>query len=199
MSVSRRRVLQVGLGGTVLLALGGVGLALRPTTVRTPSSPLKVLTVAEYSIVLSVAERIVRPDSEMPSVLELGVAEEIDAMLLGVPTLDVTQIKQVLALLENAFASLVLSGRLTTFTGSSPEAQSRILDGWRTSSLNTKRQAYRVLHSLCVAAYWGNPRAYAATGYPGPPDFSAVPSPAAPVEPGEEEGQDLPALEGASP
>jgi len=54
MAISRRTILKYGLGGAVVLALGGIGLALRDTVRRQAKQPLKVLNEREYSILWAV-------------------------------------------------------------------------------------------------------------------------------------------------
>ena len=47
----------------------------------------------------------------------------------------------------------------------------RFLDRLRDSRIGLLRAAYDALHQLVMAAWYGNPRAWPAIGYPGPPDL----------------------------
>ena len=174
MAIPRRTFLKLGLGGVGLLALGGAGLALQSTTLVEPQGPLRCLNVRQYSILYAVADAIVSPSEDMPSVGDLGAVETMDGLLAQLHPDDMGQILQVLSLLENALTGLLLDGRVQTFTSYSRTRRVEILDGWRTSRIGTKQQAFVALHGLCVASYWGNPKAYAFTGYPGPPDFTGL-------------------------
>lgn len=174
MGLHRRTFLKIGMSGAAMLALGGVGLGLRSSVLVVPSGPLHCLTARQYSIFAAIADCMISPTDEMPQIQELGVVEQIDEMLRHVHPDDRTQILQVLSLLENALAGFLLDGRFQTFTATSRQARVRILEGWRTSRLSVKQQAFVALHGLCVAAYWGNPKAYIFAGYSGPPDFSSM-------------------------
>jgi hypothetical protein len=47
------------------------------------------------------------------------------------------------------------------------------LDRWSASGWALKRSAYGALHQLITAAWYGNPKAWPAIGYPGPPPLGA--------------------------
>lgn len=168
--LSRRSILKFGFAGAVVLAVGGVGLALRPTVRRSPSGWLSELDEVEYSILWAVAERICPANGAFPAASSLGVAEKIDALLATMDPGTVADTRQVLRLLENALGGLLLDGRFTTFTGSSPEAQSQVLEAMRTSRFELRRTMFKALAGLVGATYYAQPEVWPAVGYPGPPD-----------------------------
>ena len=174
MSIDRRTLLKLGLASSALLAVGGVGLGMRPTVYVPANGPLTHLNARQYSVFYAMADAIVSPTDEMPSIEGLAVVETIDEMLNELHPEDVAQLLQAVGLLENALTGLLLDGRFHTFTSASRAVRVEILDGWRSSRLSVKQQAYTAMHALCVAAYWGNPAAYLFTGYMGPPDFSGL-------------------------
>lgn len=165
---TRRTVLQAGLLGTAILTLGGVGLALRGTRHVTPATPLRVLSEREFSTLSAVADRMFEAEG-LPTARDLRVAEGVDALLATMHPATVAEIQQVLALLENALAGLVIGGRISTFSASSPQTQRRVLRGWASSRWPTLRTAYRALHGLCMGVAWSHPELHAVLGYPGPP------------------------------
>ena len=155
MGLHRRTFLKVGLSGAAALAVGGVGLGLRASVLQTPNVPLHCLNAQQYSIFSAVADCIVSPDGDMPSIEQLGVVAQIDEMLRHVHPTERAQILQVLSLLENALAGFVLDGRFQTFTALSREARVTVLEGWRTSRLSVKQQA--LLPSMgCVSLRTGD-------------------------------------------
>jgi hypothetical protein len=207
MALSRRSFLGLGLGGAAVLAVAGLGLL--PTTLRPSATPLRVLSPRAFSVLAAVADRICPGDGAFPSASELRVAESIDALLaVSDPSMGAelrvaesidallavsdpsmgAEIGQALLLLDNALAGLLLDGRPTTFTGASPEAQDATLAAWATSSLVLRRKVFKALRGLVAGAYYGNPRVYAAVGYPGPPDFSAAADAELPPAPAATEG-----------
>lgn len=174
MKLDRRQVLKYGLLGAVVLANAGFGLSQRGTVRRAPNRPLRVLDEREFAILAALSDRIAPAHGEFPAASDLEVAERIDAFLEGAHPGVQSEFKQLLRLLENALAGLLLDQRLTTFTASSPEVQDRILEGWRTSRLRLRRTGFSALNGLVGATYYGSPETYAAVGYPGPPDFGNV-------------------------
>ncbi len=82
---------------------------------------------------------------------------------------DQKDMKLALNVFENAVAGLVLEGRITPFTQLDPEAQDQALARWRGSRLETARVIYRSVRDLVAGTYWGDPKCFAAVGYPGPP------------------------------
>jgi len=171
MPLSRRTLLKYGLGGTLLLAAGGAGVAFQQTRLRTPATELQVLDQRTYSILAAVADRITPAGDGFPSAAELQVAEKVDALLATLHPAVGEEIRQALLLLENALAGLVLDGRSRPFTRLPPDAQDETLRAWQNSRLTVRRTAFTALHGLCAAAYYASPAIYRLVGYPGPPDF----------------------------
>lgn len=171
--VSRRTFITVGLLGAAALAVGGVGLGLRPTVHRQPRGPLKALDPRAYSILAAVVDRVARGEG-LPAAADLGVTEALDGVVARMHPEAAAQFVQVLYLLENALAGLVLDQRFTTFTGSSPEVQDHVLQTWAHSAWSVQRTAYRALHGLIIGAYWANPELFGAIGYGGPPPLHGL-------------------------
>lgn len=178
MTTSRRTILKHGLVGTGLLVIGGVGLGLRGTHYRQARRPLNILTQRQFSTLAAVADRISPGDEDLPSAWDMEVAEKIDLLMASKAPADAEEFAMVLDLLENALVGAVLDFRITTFTGSSRAVQDAVLHGMRTSSISARRTMFIALRGLCTAAYWGDPRTHAVTGYEGPPNFGNVGVPA---------------------
>lgn len=175
---SRRRLLQVGLAGGALLAVGGASLALWPGTTTTPPGPLKVLDAKSYGVLAVFADTVLPGSNTAPSATELDVASRVDDTLSRLHPADAAELKQVLGLLENALTGIILAGRPVPFTKASGAQRAATLSAWQTSRLPLLRTAYKALRNLCAAAYYSHPGAYASTGYGGPPDFGQASAPA---------------------
>lgn len=177
--MKRRTLLKVGLGGGVLLALGGVGLSLRgPTRDRTVPGDLTQLDERQYLTLASVAARVCPDRPDAPTTDDVAVAHKLDKLFATLHPQDVKDIKQLLDLLDNALGGLLLEGRIDTFTGSSAAKQDEILQSWRTSGVTLKRTGYKALVGLCAATYFADPSTFKSVGYPGPPNFGNVKTPA---------------------
>lgn len=168
-SPSRRTLLQVGVGGTLVLALGGIGLALQPTAIVAPPGPLQALSPRQYAVLVALAETVLPPREGLPSTHEVGVAAKVDALLATLHPGVATELGQALLLLENALPGLLLDGRIRPFSQASLEERTRVLERWRTSRLTVRRQVFRGLSALVASAYWADPRTHAYIGYKGPP------------------------------
>ncbi len=182
MSISRRTLVRYGVGGALVLAAGGTGLALQRTTSRAPSRPLRALDSRSFSILVAVADRIIPVGGGFPAASELQVAEAIDELLARSHPAVAAEVSQVLALLENGLAGLLFDGRPRTFTSLEPAEQDAALQAWQGSSLAIRRTAYKALHGLCAAVYYASPSIDGLVGYPGPPDYGNLAAPAPRVE-----------------
>ncbi len=179
---SRRGFIKKTLGGAALLAVAGaVPLALRKTRLRaTPAGkPLQFFSPAEYSIFAAIADRVLdvggnKALQAAPSAAQVDVTGKADAFLAPLPKGDAKELKQLLALFDNALFSLATGGPPTPFTQQSPEQQDAHLHAWATSRLAIRRTGYQALKRLCAAIYFGSPEAWPSAGYKGPPDVSAV-------------------------
>ena len=189
---SRRGLLKKTLGGAALLAAAGaVPVALRKTRLREPPHALQFFTAAEYSIWAAVAERILAPEATAatrepggdsaeallqqqrrppaPTPLQVDVAGKADAFLAPLPEKDAKDLKQLLALFDNALFSFLTGGPATPFTQLDAAAQDAHLKAWQTSRLAVRRTGFQAMKRLCCAIYFAAPASYASLGYPGPP------------------------------
>ncbi|MFK7927753.1 MAG: gluconate 2-dehydrogenase subunit 3 family protein [Myxococcota bacterium] len=177
MAITRRQFIVVGAVGSLVLALGGVGvglsLAFRPSVHREPNTPLVALSPLGFSILAAVAGALVDvPDQ--PDADEAGVAEGVDALLARLHPAVTAELEQGLRLLENAAVSAVLEGRFTTFSASDRATQQAVLLAWSESEYSLFRRVFRALHGLCMSVYWSQPERHVACGYAGPPDLSML-------------------------
>jgi hypothetical protein len=183
---ARRRFLKKTIGGAALLAAAGaVPLALRKTQLRAPKGPLRFFTPAEYSVFAAVAERILargtadvprelegvlasRPPA--PSSAEVDVAGKADAFLAPIDATSAKELKQLLALFDNALFSVVTGGPPRPFTRMTAAEQDAHLERWATSRMAVRRTGFQALKRLSAAVYYGSPETYPSVGYPGPPE-----------------------------
>jgi hypothetical protein len=184
---SRRGLLKKTIGGAVLLgAAAAVPVALRKTKLRETTAQLKFFSPAEYSIWAAVAERVLARDATpataeearltgfverpaAPSPAQIDVAAKADAFLSPLPAGDAKDLKQLLALFDNALFSFVTGGPATPFTQMDAAQQDAHLRAWQTSRLAIRRTGFQAMKRLCAAVYFGSPETFASVGYPGPP------------------------------
>jgi hypothetical protein len=180
---TRRGFLKKTIGGAALLAAAGaVPIALRKTRLREPRGPLRFFTAEEYSIFAAIAERVLaRGPADIPpelaahrrpappAVAELDIAGKADAFLAPIDEGSAKDLKQLLALFDNALFSVVTGGPPRPFTRMAPEEQDAHLERWATSRLAVRRTGFQALKRLAAALYYSSPLTYASVGYPGPP------------------------------
>ena len=159
--LTRRRLLQTGLGGALLLAFGSVlpaGCARYSETER----ELKFLTRKEYAVVTAAAVRI------------LGLADEardeiggfIDGLLAELPPTSQGQARLMLRVVEHGTHLFDLKPR--RFTRLTPAEQDAYLRGWMQSTLGARRIIFRALKTLAALGYYAQTSSFAAVGYDGP-------------------------------
>ncbi len=164
----RRTILKAGLLGSAVLAVGGVGLSLRPGIPRVPAATLRCLDERGFSTLAAAAEVLVPGGDGLPAPDALQVAEKIDAVLAILHPGVQQEMQQLLALLENAFAGLLLDGRTQCFSACDRATRERVLASWQTARNPLLRTAFRALHGFCSGTYWAATEVHASIGYPGP-------------------------------
>lgn len=65
----------------------------------------------------------------------------------------------------------VLTGVASDWSEASPDAVATFLDRWRHSIWALPQTGYQALTQLVIATWYGNPAAWPATGYAGPPQL----------------------------
>jgi hypothetical protein len=168
---SRRRLLQTGLLGGALLALGGTGLALYPSReVGAPTSPLVCLSSRSFQVLVAVARRVVSAKGADP----VAVAHGVDRALSYALPETQAEVDKLLGLFENALPGLFLDGRVLPFTRLSPTSQDSVLESWRTSRITVRRVGYQALRRLVLAAYYMEESSWGPLGYAPPSGLSAM-------------------------
>lgn len=96
----------------------------------------------------------------------------VEAAVRGLPPATQRDLDRLFALLAFAPARVVIAGVTRPWAEASPASVDGFLVRWRGSRLQSLRSAYDALHQLVLAAWYGQPRSWAAIGYPGPPSLS---------------------------
>jgi hypothetical protein len=163
--MQRRSFLKRGLLGGLVLAVGGVGVALIPgdRSVR-PTGTLQSISDKAFPVLAAVAARVLAGTTADPAT----IAMRVDAALRFAPPEARKDVDAALLLLENALPGLLWRGRPVPFTQLDERGQDAALMGWRDSRLVLLRSAYHALRKLCLAAHYASPQSWAEAGYPGP-------------------------------
>lgn len=98
----------------------------------------------------------------------------VQRAIAGLPPAARAEIGQLFALLSLTPARRAFAGVASPWASASDAEIAAFLDSWRDSRWELKRSAYDALHQLINAAWYGNPRAWNAIGYPGPPALEGL-------------------------
>ena len=102
------------------------------------------------------------------------VVESFDRAISGLSPAVQREMEELFHVLRYAPTRIVLTGVYGSWESASVESVSRFLAHWRESRFDLLRAGYQALTQLLQAAWYGNPRAWPAIGYPGPPPVPGV-------------------------
>jgi len=105
-----------------------------------------------------------------PSAESVGVVGRVDALLARSPADVQRELRRLLRLFENGLTGLLTGSGWTSFTAASGEARRRRLMAWEMSRISIFRTGFQAMKRLTAACYYSCPAAWAAIGYPGPPE-----------------------------
>ncbi|MEP7181695.1 MAG: hypothetical protein ABI886_05885 [Betaproteobacteria bacterium] len=93
----------------------------------------------------------------------------VSSTVAGLPPSARNELSELFALLAFAPARLAVARVSAPWAQAERADVAAFLEHWRTSRFALLRSAYDALHQLVLAAWYANPKSWAAIGYPGPP------------------------------
>jgi hypothetical protein len=165
MNLSRRRVMQLGIGGALALAAGG---ALSWVTLGYRLLPGEVpiaLSAKELVVVRALADTIAPADGDLPGAVALGVAQRIDEEVWAAPDDVRTDLKSAIQLLEHLPPLLGFGGRFTSLSPADREAcfAAMLRHDW-----TVVVQAAGALKQMTMLFTYARDAAWPGIGYDGP-------------------------------
>ncbi|GAB2877235.1 hypothetical protein GCM10027277_53140 [Pseudoduganella ginsengisoli] len=165
---NRRTFLKAGVLGALVLAAGG---AVYRKVQGPPALAPYRLDGGARTVLTAIVPAILGPMLPAGGAdRAAAIARTVDGVQGAVATLPlVTQkeIQDLFGLLSLAPARRLLAG-VPAWEEASADQVSAFLQGWRTHRLGLLRGAYAALHDLVLGAWYAQPDAWAAIGYPGP-------------------------------
>lgn len=161
--MQRRRLLQLGVVGAAVLALGG-GLA----ALWQPGLEGSRLSAAGRRQLGALAQALL--DGLLPAgdaALQAHLTHFEDTVAAFPPAVR-AELQQLLSIACNAAGRLGLFGRGTDLAELPLTERQALLEQLRFSRLAPRQQAYFALRDLNMAAFFAQPASWAAAGYPGP-------------------------------
>jgi hypothetical protein len=165
--LTRRRFLQVGLAGAAVLA------AARALGQGAPATPRQFLDAEGASLVQALAGVVLAgslPTEAAARAMALReVVDAFDRAVSGLAPAIRDEIGQLLGLLRFGPSRVAFTGLWAPLPEAPAADIAAFLSRWRESRFDLLRAGYQALTQLLQAAWYDNPRAWAAIGYPGPP------------------------------
>jgi hypothetical protein len=136
-------------------------------TEPTGAAALRVLGPSDARILAAIADRMTDTgEASMPRFADTAALQTIDTALRQLPP-DVTQqLSWALWLFE--YAPPLLIGKLSTFTGFTPEWQDVYLTTWEQSRFQLRRVAFQALKNLSFLGYYAQDATWKGIHYQGP-------------------------------
>lgn len=170
--LSRRRLLQAGLAGAAALAVaGGVAWFRRRADAMPRALDRDAREIVRAIVPAMLAGALPAAGSERTRAIDETVAA-VDRAVAGLPPASRGELGQLFALLALSIGRRVFAGVPSPWAEASPDEIDAFLVAWQSSAWTLKRSAYDALHQLVVAAWYANPLAWPAVGYPGPPSLA---------------------------
>lgn len=171
--MQRRRLLQVGTITTLLLGSAGAGLALLRPGVRDGRFTAEARLVFA-AVAAAVLDGMLPRDSTARAAALQAHLGRMDTTLAGLPPALQAEVGELATLLATAPSRLALTGLGAAWHEASVADVQAMLQGLRVSTLAVRQQVYHALRDLTNAAWFADPGAWAAIGYPGPRQVGAA-------------------------
>jgi hypothetical protein len=168
--ISRRTLLKVGVAG-------GAALLLARWLHTTPAAPREAATAhtldADARAILAAITPVML-EGALPTGPEAAAALRealagVEQAIAGLPPAVRKELEELFSLLAFAPTRCLVAGVWSPWPEAARESIAAFLANWRTSRFALLRSAYGALHQIILGAWYGNPRAWPAIGYPGPP------------------------------
>lgn len=170
MKISRRTFITAGVLGAAALATAGW---LRGPHAPGSGIPRRALDADAEAIVGAIIPVMLAdalpsaPEARAPAIAQTLAA--VDVAIAGLPPAARAELAQLFALLALPPVRMGLARVAEPWPAASATDVRRFLDRFRDSSWTLLRSAYGAMHQLVFAAWYSDPRAWPAIGYPGPP------------------------------
>ena len=159
MRIARRRFLQVGVAGAVVLVAA--------RWLERPG-PDGEIVAALAPVVL--ADALPAAPAERAAAIA-RVVESVEGAIAGLAPASQQEVRELFALLRFAPTRFAATGIWKPLPEAQPADIASFLARWRDSRFDLLRAGYQGLTQLVQAGWYDDPRAWSAVGYPGPPQL----------------------------
>ena len=169
--ISRRTLLKVGgAGGAALLVARWLYTATESPPARSDTAgALDPAARAVVAAIIPVFLDGALPDGPEAASARAETLAGVERIIAGLPPAARKELADLFSLLVLAPTRGLIAGIWSPWPEATAQAVATFLARWRDSRFALLRSAYDALHQLVLSAWYANPRAWPATGYPGPP------------------------------
>lgn len=170
-SLSRRQLLKLGMGASLLLGGAGIAATLGSCSPNQPASSFAVLRDADLEVLRALVPVIVGDHPAMSPDTVNSTLQQLDNSLLYSSPQVHKDLHDLLGMLSLGLLRGPLTGIWGSWNNASAQQVETFLQGWRDSRVQLLRQGYVALSQLLLMAWYAQPMSWAETGYPGPPQL----------------------------
>ncbi len=174
--MTRRQLLQTGLGGAALLVVAGVGYGLATHDSVPPADPAHTFVILDdegRAIVAAIAPIMLAgalpDDAPAHDNAVVQVVAGFDTAVAALPLAVQDEVRQLFSLLGFPLTRALAAGVTSSWSSASADQIAGFLKRWQFSSNALLRSGYQALHQLILASWYANPLSWRRIGYPGPP------------------------------
>jgi hypothetical protein len=165
--MKRRRLLELGLGAGVLLALAGAGVSAWQPGLRDG-----VLSVPARELFSAVARAVLDgclpADAAVQGMALRAHLQRLEASIRGLAPATRKELSDLLAVLATAAGRRAITGLTTPWPLAGTAEVQQVLTAMQRSGSNTRQQVYHALRDLTNAAWFADAGNWDLLGYPGP-------------------------------
>lgn len=170
--MNRRRFLQAGLVGSVVLVTVGTWVVWRDVRDADAGSPPhdRISEILGAVAPVLLAGALPADPAQRGSALT-DVTISVKAVVAAFPPAVANEVSGLFRLLDIRIARRLLTGVSTNWRDADPADVKAFLERWRWSRIALLQTGYFALHDLVLGAWYANEPAWAAMRYPGPPNL----------------------------
>ncbi|NGO90263.1 hypothetical protein LG409_07925 [Halomonas sp. NyZ770] len=166
--LSRRELLKLGAGASLVLTTAGMTATLTGCSSSEPATDYQVLRTSDLPILGAILPALVGPHPAMPAQIPAAL-RQLDWSLAHMSTQIHQDIHEMLDLLSMGITRGPMTGIWGRFEHASPEQVLAFLARWRDSRLALLREGHAALTQLLLMAWYALPATWDSIEYPGPP------------------------------
>lgn|SRR5690554_4030235 len=167
-SLSRRRFLQFGIGGALVLTAAGTGARWVQRNRRAAAPAFQQLRQQDIQLLTAILPFLIGPHPAFAANLQTTLGN-IDRLLAYSSPAKQAELRDLFDMMTFKATQGPTTGYWGDWSAATEKDIQKFLLRWRDSRVALLRFGYQGLCQLCHMAWYGTPASWQAIGYPGPP------------------------------